>query len=57
MKLDVIEKLKNCIRVIRLNKMPTKEKFFETFRICIIGVFVLGLIGFLFYIISVIFGL
>jgi len=57
MKLDVIEKLKNCIRVIKLNKLPTKEKFSETLRICVLGVFIVGLIGFLFYIISVIFGL
>ena len=55
--MELIEKLKNYIRVAKLNKTPTKEKFFETLRICIMGVIILGVIGFVFYIISMIFGL
>ena len=57
MKINIREKIKDYIRVIKLNKKPTKEKFFETLRICVIGIAVLGVIGFVFYIISMILGL
>jgi len=57
MKLNIIEKLKDYIRVLKLNKTPTREKFFETLRICVLGVIIFGLIGFVFYIISMVLGL
>ncbi|MEM5772876.1 MAG: protein translocase SEC61 complex subunit gamma [Candidatus Aenigmatarchaeota archaeon] len=57
MKINIREKIKDYIRVIKLNKTPTKDKFLETLRICILGVAILGLIGFIFYIISMILGL
>lgn len=57
MKLNIKEELKNCIRVIKLNKRPDRMKFFETLRICVIGILILGAIGFVFYIVSMLFGL
>lgn len=57
MKLNVKEKIKDYIRVIKLNKAPTKDKFLETLRICSLGVAILGIIGFVFYVISMILGL
>lgn len=52
-----IEEIKNYIRVLKLNKRPTREKFFETLRICMIGVIIIGVIGFIFYVISTLLGL
>ncbi|MEM5829196.1 MAG: protein translocase SEC61 complex subunit gamma [Candidatus Aenigmatarchaeota archaeon] len=57
MKLKIKEKLKDCIRVIKLNKAPSKSEFLETFKICVTGIAILGIIGFIIYIFSVIFGL
>ncbi|MEM5766369.1 MAG: protein translocase SEC61 complex subunit gamma [Candidatus Aenigmatarchaeota archaeon] len=57
MKLNIKEKLKDYIRVIKLNKTPSRSKFLETFKICIIGVAILGVIGLIIYIISIILGL
>jgi len=57
MNLNIIEKLKNYIRVAKLNKAQSKEKFFETLRICVLGIIILGMIGFVFYIVSMLFGL
>lgn len=57
MKLKLKDKIKDYIRVIKLNKTPTKDKFLETLRICVLGVTLLGIIGFVFYIISMILGL
>jgi len=57
MKFNLIEKLKNYIRVIKLNKTPSKDEFIETLRICFLGMLLLGMIGFVFYIISMLLGL
>jgi protein transport protein SEC61 subunit gamma-like protein len=57
MKLNLKEKIKDYIRVIKLNKKPSKEKFLETLKICVIGVVILGIIGFVFYLISMLLGL
>jgi protein transport protein SEC61 subunit gamma-like protein len=57
MKINLKEKIKDYIRVMKLNKKPTKEKFFETLKICLLGIIVLGMIGLVFYLISMMFGL
>ena len=49
------ERLANYRRVIRIAKKPTKEDFAESSRICLIGMAVIGLIGFAIYIVSVLF--
>lgn len=45
--------LQNYARILRISKKPDKEDFIETARICGIGIALIGTIGFLFYIISV----
>jgi protein translocase SEC61 complex gamma subunit len=57
MKINIREKIEDYIRVIKLNKRPSKDKFLETLRICTIGVIILGIIGLAFYLISMILGL
>ncbi|MEM5852856.1 MAG: protein translocase SEC61 complex subunit gamma [Candidatus Aenigmatarchaeota archaeon] len=57
MKINIREKVKEYIRVLKMNKIPTKDKFIETLRICALGVVLLGIIGFIFYLIFTIFGL
>jgi protein transport protein SEC61 subunit gamma-like protein len=57
MKLNLREKIKDYIRVIKVNKKPSKEKFFETLKICVVGIGILGIIGLLFYLISMLLGL
>lgn len=43
-------------RVLILARKPTKEELIRTSRICGIGFLVMGFMGFMFYIVSVIFG-
>lgn len=57
MKLNIKEKIKDYMRVIKLNKKPSKESFLETLKICALGIVVLGVIGLVFYLISMILGL
>jgi len=57
MKLNLKEKIKEYIRVIKVNKKPSKENFFETLKICAIGIAILGAIGLVFYMVSILLGL
>lgn len=57
MKLNLNEKVKEYIRVLKMNKIPTKERFLDSLKICILGMTLLGIIGFIFYLISIILGL
>lgn len=43
------ENLKNYVRVLKISKKPSKEDFLDSARICLIGMVVLGLIGFITY--------
>jgi len=55
--MEVKEELRNCLRVLKVNKKPSREELRRTLRICVIGVLLLGSLGFLFYAISVVLGL
>ena len=57
MRLNLKEKIKDYIRVIKINKKPSKENFFETLKICAIGIAILGAIGLVFYMVSIFLGL
>jgi protein translocase SEC61 complex gamma subunit len=57
MKLNLKEKIKEYIRVLKINKKPSKENFFETLKICVIGIAILGAIGLVFYMVSIFLGL
>jgi protein transport protein SEC61 subunit gamma-like protein len=54
MQLKIKEKLENYIRVLRVAKRPDKEEFITTTKVCAIGTIIIGIIGFLLYIISVV---
>lgn len=49
------EKLENYRRVLQISKKPSKDEFLDTARICAIGVAVIGVVGFILYLISVLF--
>jgi len=54
MNLNIKERLMNYKRVLQLCKKPSKEDFILTTKICAGGVLVIGLIGFVLYLISII---
>lgn len=56
MKLNIKEKLQSYKRVMMLTKKPTREDFTLAARICAIGIVFLGIVGFLFYLVSVLSG-
>ena len=51
--INLKEILSNYRRVLQVTKKPDKEEYFLTMRICAIGVAIIGLLGFVFYLISV----
>jgi protein transport protein SEC61 subunit gamma-like protein len=53
--LNLKEKLANYKRVLQIAKKPSREDYLETAKICAIGLIVIGVIGFLLYLISVAF--
>jgi protein transport protein SEC61 subunit gamma-like protein len=55
-KFNLKETIAKYRRVLVLAKKPTKEELIRTSRICGIGFLVMGVMGFVFYLISVIFG-
>jgi len=55
MKLNLAKKFKEYIRVLRIAKKPEGDELTSTLRICLIGVGIIGLLGFVFYLISVLF--
>ena len=56
MKLNIRETLRRYKRTLILARKPDKKELKETVRICGIGFFIMGLIGFVFYLISIIGG-
>ena len=53
MKINIKETLIRYKRVLQIARKPDKDELKETIRICGIGVLIIGVIGFIFYIISV----
>lgn len=53
---NVKDTLENYRRVLILAKKPTVKEFNETARICAVGMIIIGLFGFTFYLISVLVG-
>ena len=56
MKINIRETLTKYKRVLMVARKPDKDELKETARICGIGSILIGIIGFIFYIISVILG-
>lgn len=51
-KLSWITKLKEYFRVLKIARKPDQSELKSTLRICMIGIGLIGLIGFILYIIS-----
>jgi protein translocase SEC61 complex gamma subunit len=56
MRINIRETLIKYKRVLMVARKPDKDELKETARICGIGSILIGIIGFVFYIISVILG-
>lgn len=50
--MNIREKIENCKRVIAMTKKPDFKEFSSTSRICAIGLLLMGLIGFLIFLIA-----
>jgi len=49
--------LKNCMRVFRVTRRPTKEEYFNAAKITGLGILIIGLIGFAIFLIFHILGI
>jgi len=56
MNLNIRETLTKYKRVLLIARKPDTDELKETARICGIGSILIGIIGFIFYLISVVFG-
>jgi len=56
MRINIRENLTKYKRVLMVARKPDSDELKETARICGIGSILIGIIGFIFYIISVILG-
>ncbi len=54
--MKIKERLGNYIRVLKLSKKPDKDDFSSTLRIVGFGILFIGMIGFIFYLGSVLIG-
>jgi len=43
--------LKNCVRVLRVTKKPSREEYISAIKVTGIGILVIGLIGFIIFLI------
>ena len=55
--MKIRERLQNYKHVLKIATKPSKDEFFSAARICAIGMAVIGLIGFLIYLIAVLINL
>lgn len=54
-KLNIGERLRNYVRVLKIAKKPSIGEFVETFKICLAGLAIVGLVGFVVYLFSILF--
>jgi len=43
--------LKNCVRVLKVTRKPSKEEYFTSVKITGLGIVLIGLIGFVIFIV------
>ena len=55
MQLKIKETIENYNRVLQIARKPDNEEFTFTAKICGIGIFVVGLVGFILYLVSTVF--
>jgi protein transport protein SEC61 subunit gamma-like protein len=52
MRLNIKETIQNYRRVLSISKKPEHEELVTTIRICAIGIILIGFIGFILYLLS-----
>jgi len=57
MNLNIKEKLQSYKRILSIAKKPTVEEFKDTSRVCAIGIAIIGVIGFVLYMIAILLGI
>ena len=55
--INIIERLKSYLRVLRVARKPSKDEFFASSKICVLGLFLIGIIGFIIYAVFVLTGI
>jgi len=56
LKFNIRETLKKYKRVLILARKPNKDELKKTSKICALGFLIIGMLGFIFYMLSVLFG-
>ena len=54
--MNIKETLENYIRILSIAKKADKEEYLDTLRICAVGIGIVGVIGFVFYLVSAMVG-
>jgi protein transport protein SEC61 subunit gamma-like protein len=57
MNFNIREMLRNWKRVLKISKKPTFEDWKYTVRICAIGLVLVGVVGFVIYVLSILGGI
>jgi protein transport protein SEC61 subunit gamma and related proteins len=52
MKFNIKETLDGYIRVLKISSKPDFEEYSESAKVCLIGILVVGVIGFVVYLVS-----
>lgn len=55
--MNIGEKLTEYKRVLRISRKPSKDEFKNTSKICILGIFLIGFIGFAIFLAFVLAGI
>ena len=55
--INITETLKRYLRVLQVARKPSKDEFFASSKICVLGLFLIGIIGFLVYAVFVLTGI
>ena len=55
--MEIINKLNRYLRVLHVARKPSKDEFIASSKVCVLGLFVIGIIGFAIHSIFVLLGL
>jgi protein translocase SEC61 complex gamma subunit len=47
--INIIETLKRYLRVLQVARKPGKDEFIASSKVCVLGLFIMGIIGFVIY--------
>lgn len=57
MNLNIKEKFQNYKRIMTIAKKPSGKEFLDTSKVCAIGIALIGIIGFVIYMIAILVGM